>query len=169
MSEKLKSLKDLFEHELKDLYSAETQLTAALPLMVEKANDSKLKKALEDHLRVTEKQKERLEEICEMLEVDPKGEKCKAMEGLIKEAKDMLSSDATPEVLDAGMIASAQRVEHYEIAGYGTLVTFAKRLGHDEVADMLEETLKEEKDADAKLTKIAEGSVNKKAEKSSSK
>lgn len=163
--EKLNSLKDLFEHELQDLYSAESQLIAALPQMAEKANDSKLKKALEDHLKETEKQKERLEEICDMLDVDPKGEKCKAMEGLIKEAKSILETPANPEVLDAAIIASAQRVEHYEIAGYGTLCTYAKSLGHDEVADILEKTLTEEKNADAKLNKIALGNVNKKAEK----
>ncbi|MDQ3393805.1 MAG: ferritin-like domain-containing protein [Bacteroidota bacterium] len=163
--ENFKSLQDLFEHEIKDLYSAEEQLTKALPKMAEKASNQKLKKAFEDHLEETKVQIERLEQVCKKLKIEPTGEKCKAMEGLIKEAKDMLSSEAEPEVMDAGLIAAAQRVEHYEISGYGTASNFAKKLGHTEIASLLEETLKEEKNADAKLNKLAIGSINEKAMK----
>ena len=164
-SDKLKSLKDLFEHEIKDLYSAETQLSSALPKMAEKASDEKLRKAFESHLEETKKQKERLEKIGEICNISVKGEKCEAMAGLIKEGEQMLKMDAEGDVKDAGLIAAAQRVEHYEIAGYGTAHHYAKRLGLDEAANLLEETLKEEKSADEKLNKIAIDSVNEKAQK----
>ncbi len=164
-SDKLKSLKDLFEHEIKDLYSAETQLSEALPKMAEKASDSKLKKAFESHLEETKKQKERIEKIGEICNISVKGEKCEAMAGLIKEGEEMLKMDAESDVKDAGLIAAAQRVEHYEMAGYGTAHHYAKRLGLDEVAGLLEETLNEEKAADEKLNKIAIDSVNEKAQK----
>ncbi|MDQ3536629.1 MAG: ferritin-like domain-containing protein [Bacteroidota bacterium] len=163
--ENLKSLQDLFEHEIKDLYNAEEQLTKALPKMAEKASNQKLKKAFEDHLEETKHQIERLQEVCNKLKIEPTGEKCKAMEGLIKEAKDMLGSEADPDVMDAGLIAAAQRVEHYEIAGYGTAANYAKKLGHNEIVSLLEETLKEEKKTDAKLNKLAVDSINEKAMK----
>ena len=164
-SEKLNSLKDLFEHEIKDLYSAESQLTDALPKMAEKASSPQLRQAFETHLEETKQQRDRLERIGDICGFSVKGEKCQAMEGLIKEGKHMLEMKGDDEVRDAGLIASAQRVEHYEMAGYGTARTYAQRLGLNEVADLLEQTLNEEKRTDAKLNDIAIGSVNQKAQK----
>ncbi|UII31392.1 ferritin-like domain-containing protein [Fulvivirga ulvae] len=165
MANKLNNLEDLFKHELKDLYSAETQILDALPKMVEKASNPDLKKAFEHHLEETKNQKQRLEEVCKKLEMDPKGETCKAMQGIIKEAQDMLKEDADPEVMDAALIAEAQRVEHYEIAGYGTVCTFAERLGYTDIKNKLAETLDEEKNADQKLSTVSKN-VNAKAEAS---
>lgn len=159
----MKDLKELFEHQLKDLYSAETQLIKALPKMAKNANDKKLKEAFENHLEETKEQKERLAEICKELGIKPTGETCKAMKGLIEEAEDFLKEDASAEVRDAGLIADAQRVEHYEIAGYGTVVRYAKELGHKDIAKKLQKTLDEEYNADNKLDKLAEGRLNKKA------
>ncbi len=159
----MKTLEDLFKHQLKDLYSAESQLVVALPKMVKNASDSKLKQAFEDHLNVTKEQKSRLEEICKELDFSPKGETCKAMEGLIKEAESFIEEAEDDEVMDAGLIAEAQRVEHYEISGYGTAVRYAKELGHSEVAEKLQTTLDEEYDADNALDKLAENRLNKKA------
>lgn len=164
-SNKLNSLKDLFEHEIRDLYSAETQLTNALPKMAEKASDQKLKDAFQSHLEETKKQKERLEKVGEICNIDLKGEKCEAMAGLIREGEEMLKIDAEGDVRDAGLIGAAQRVEHYEIAGYGTARHYAKRLGLDDAVNLLEETLKEEKSADEKLNSIAINAVNEKAQK----
>ncbi len=159
----MKDLKDLFEHQLKDLYSAESQLTKALPKMVKNAHDKKLKEAFESHLEETKEHKERLAEICKELGIKPTGETCKAMKGLIEEAEDFLKEEASDEVRDAGLIADAQRVEHYEISGYGTVVRYAKELGHKEIAAKLQKTLDEEYNADNKLDKLAEGRLNKKA------
>lgn len=159
----MKNLEDLFEHQLKDLYSAESQLVKALPKMAEAASDSKLKKAFESHLKETENHLKRLEEVCENLDIKPTGEKCKAMEGLIKEAESMIKEDAEKEVKDAGLIAEAQRVEHYEISGYGTVVRYAKELGHKEIAKKLQLTLDEEHKADENLNTLAEGRLNEKA------
>lgn len=159
----MKDLKELFEHQLKDLYSAESQLIKALPKMAKNANDKKLKDAFEAHLEETKEHKERLNEICKELGIKPTGETCKAMKGLIEEAEDFLKEDASEEVRDAGLIADAQRVEHYEISGYGTLVRYAKELGHKDIAKKLQKTLDEEYDADNKLDKLAEGRLNKKA------
>lgn len=131
--------------------------------MAKKANDEKLKKAFEDHLDATKQHKERLAEICKELGIKPTGETCKAMKGLIEEAEDFIKEDASDEVRDAGLIADAQRVEHYEISGYGTLVRYAKELGHKDIAAKLQKTLDEEYDADNKLDKLAEGRLNKKA------
>lgn len=164
MANKMNSLKDLFIHELQDLYSAETQLTEALPKMAEKAGDSKLRNAFESHLEETKKQKERLEKIAKMMDIEIKGETCQAMKGLIKEGEEMLKLDADKEVRDAGLIAAAQRVEHYEMAGYGTARHYAKRLGLNDAVSLLEETLNEEKSADEKLNNIAISSVNEKAQ-----
>jgi ferritin-like metal-binding protein YciE len=164
MANKLKSLEDLFHHQLRDLYSAEKQLIDALPEMSKKASNNQLKTALEDHLKETKHQKERLENVFNKLGVSPEGETCKAMQGLIKEAKDFLQHDADSDVRDAGIIADAQRVEHYEISGYGTVCTYAEKLGYDEVKDILAETLDEEKNADSKLNDIAKSTVNEKAE-----
>ncbi|WP_298527221.1 ferritin-like domain-containing protein [uncultured Christiangramia sp.] len=159
----MKNLKDLFEHQLKDLYSAETQLLKALPKMAENATDAKLKKAFEAHLEETREHQQRLEEVCKELEIKPTGETCKAMKGLIAEAEAFLKEDAEKEVRDAGLIADAQRVEHYEISGYGTVVRYAKELGYDSIAKKLQKTLDEEYKADEKLDKLAESRLNKKA------
>lgn len=159
----MKTLEDLFEHQLQDLYSAENQLIKALPEMAKNANDSKLKEAFEHHLEETKEQKERLESICKTLKISPDGEKCKAMEGLIKEAKSFIEKAAAEEVMDAGLVSEAQRVEHYEIAGYGTAVRYAKELGHKDIAQTLQTTLDEEYDADNTLDKLAEKWLNRKA------
>lgn len=159
----MKKLEDLFEHQLKDLYSAEEQLIEALPEMVKNAKDSKLKKAFENHLEETKQHKKRLEEISKELGFSPSGEKCLAMEGLIKEAKNFIKEDADEDVKNAGMIAEAQRIEHYEISAYGTAVRYAKELGHDKLAKKLHDTLDEEYEADEKLNTLAEDRLNKKA------
>jgi ferritin-like metal-binding protein YciE len=159
----MKTLEDLFEHQLKDLYSAEKQLVPALKEMSEKANNDRLKEAFEDHLEETRDQIERLESICRVLNISPGGETCKAMEGLIREAKDFIKEAGDDEVMDAGLIAEAQRVEHYEIAGYGTAVRYAKELGHNNIAEQLQVTLDEEYDADNLLDKLAEKRLNRKA------
>lgn len=159
----MKKLEDLFEHQLKDLYSAETQLINALPKMMKNAHDMDLKKAFEGHLEETKDHKKRLEKICKKLDINPDGEKCKAMEGLIKEADGFIKEDADKDVKDAGLIAEAQRVEHYEISGYGTAVRYAQELGHDDIAGILKETLDEEYGADNKLNDMAENRLNRKA------
>ena len=158
----MKDLKALFEHQLQDLYSAEDQLTKALPKMVENATDSKLKKAFADHLEETKEHKTRLEEICKELKIKPNAETCKAMKGLVTEASEFMKEVKEDDVRDAGMIAEAQRVEHYEISGYGTAVRYAKELGLDDIAKKLKKTLDEEYGADDLLTKIAESRLNRK-------
>ncbi len=159
----MKNLEELFEHQLQDLYSAEDQLTEALPKMAKNATHPKLKKAFEDHLEETKQHKKRLEEICDELGIDPKGETCKAMKGLIKEAEDFIKEVKDDDVKDAGMIADAQRVEHYEISGYGTVVRYAKELGHNKIAKKLQKTLDQEYKADEILNKLAESRLNKEA------
>ena len=161
---KMRTLSDLLIHELKDLYSAEKQLTKALPKLVKAATHEELKKALANHLEETERQVERLDEIFGQLDASPRGPKCAAMEGLVEEGKKILEEEMDDDVRDAAIIAAAQRVEHYEIAGYGCARTFAQQLGHDKVAELLQETLDEEKAADEKLTEIALQSVNEAAE-----
>lgn len=163
MSLKIKDLHTLLVHELKDLYSAENQILDALPKMVEAANASELVEAFEAHLKETKEHKARLEKIFESLEFSPTGEHCNGIEGLLEEGEEMIDKDAPDDVKDAGLIASAQRVEHYEMAGYGCARTFARLLGLDDIADTLQTTLDEEGDADAKLTRIAEASINRKA------
>lgn len=160
----LKTLNDLFVHQLKDLYGAEQQLLKAMPKMQEMTSSNELKQAFTQHMQETKNQVTRLESVFESLGMDPEAEKCKAMEGLLKEAEDFMSQNADKEVMDAGLIASAQRVEHYEIAGYGTACTYAKYLGHTEAFNLLKETLSEEKKTDELLTQIAESSINIKAE-----
>lgn len=162
--EELKTLEDLFYNQLRDLYSAEKQLIKALPEMAEKASSNELRNAFNEHLEETKKQKERIETVCNKLGIKPEGETCKAMEGLIRESKELMKHDADPAVMDAGLIADAQRVEHYEIAGYGTVCQFAEQLGYNEIKNILGDTLEEEKSADSKLMNIAKSSVNKKAE-----
>lgn len=159
----MKNLEELFEHQLQDLYSAEDQLTKALPKMAENASDAKLKKAFEDHLKETKEHKKRLEEICKELDIDPDKETCKAMKGLIKEAEDFIKEVKDKDVKNAGLIAEAQRVEHYEISGYGTAVRYAKELGHTEIAKKLQKTLDEEYKADQLLDDLAEKRLNEKA------
>ena len=159
----MKTLQDLFEHEIKDLYSAEKQLIEALPKMVKAASDKKLVTVFSDHLKETKNQFEVIHSICEALEINPTSTKCKAMEGLIKEAEGMIEEDAAADVKDAGLIACAQRVEHYEISGYGTAVRFAKELGHNKIAEKLQETLNQEYNADGLLDKIAKSRINQKA------
>lgn len=157
---KLDSLQTLYIEELKDLYNAESQLVKALPKMAKKASSPELKTALTEHLEVTKTQIGRLDEIFEKLGKNPKGKTCKAMKGLIEEASEILEEDGDESVLDAALIASAQRVEHYEMAGYGTVRTFATILGEDEAAELLQETLDEEGEADHRLTSLAEEIVN---------
>jgi ferritin-like metal-binding protein YciE len=161
---KLKSLQDLYVSELKDLYSAENQLLKALPKMAKAASAPELKKAFATHLEETRGQVERLETIFEELEASPKGKKCKAMEGLVEEGSEMIEEDAEPAVKDAGLIAAAQKVEHYEMAGYGTVRTFAELLGYDKAAKLLQETLDEEAATDEKLTELANSVINVEAE-----
>jgi ferritin-like metal-binding protein YciE len=159
----MKTLKDLFEHQLKDLYNAEVQLINALPKIISKSSDSKLKKAFEVHLEETKGQKKRLQDICEELEISPTGETCKAMKGLISETESFIEEVKDAEVMDAGLVAGAQRIEHYEIAGYGTAVRYAKELGYNNIASKLQESLDEEYDANHNLNKLAESRLNRKA------
>ncbi|MBN8710870.1 MAG: hypothetical protein BGO12_14770 [Verrucomicrobia bacterium 61-8] len=154
------NLNELFINELRDLYSAESQLIQALPKMAEAACDPRLKSAFESHLRETEEQARRLEEIFSGLGEKPTGETCKAMEGLVKESSEYVKAGGNPDVRDAGLIGAAQRVEHYEMAGYGTARALASRLGLSDIAQVLQKTLDEEAAADFKLTEIAEGEVN---------
>lgn len=159
----MKTLEDLFKHQIKDLFSAETQLIMALPYMADKVHNEKLVKAFKVHLEETKKQKSRLETICREINISPSGKKCLAIKDIIKEAKKFMKQAANNEVLDAGIIAKAQRIEHYEISGYGTAVRYAKELGHEAIAEKLQETLNEEYDADNVLSEIAENRVNRKA------
>ena len=157
---KLQTLQDLLHHELKDLYSAENQLVKALPKMAKAAKNAELTAGFEEHLEQTKGHAERLEKIAEALGVKLGGHKCKAMEGLIEEGSELIAEDAEDSVRDAGLIGAAQRVEHYEIAGYGTAKALAEKLGHEDVAGLLDLTLQEEKETDAKLTALAESAVN---------
>ena len=160
----LETLKDLYVEELKDLYSAENQILKALPQMIKKASHTSLKRAFTTHERQTRQQVKRLERICKQLGVSPKGKKCEGMEGLIEEAKSLIKEKPDADVLDAGLIAAAQHVEHYEMAGYGCVRTYARALGYPDQADLLQQTLDEEGDTDKLLTAIAESRVNVDAE-----
>lgn len=184
-------LKDLLRHEIKDLYSVEEQIIEAMPQMIEKANNPQLKQGLERHLRITEEQLKRLDQVKELMdqdhheiqerknsglfarlmrrhsqenESDSGEEKCLGMEGIIKESKKMLAEEMEPSVLDAAIIACAQKIEHYEICGYGTARAYARELNLDKIAELLEQTLNEENEADDRLTDMAVGKVNKEAE-----
>ena len=153
---KLENLHSLFVEELQDLYSAEQQIIEALPDLIEEASSPDLKSALQQHLEETRGQVRRLDQIFSQIpKVDKEGKTCKGMKGILKDNQDLLDTDAEPEVLDAGMIAGAQRVEHYEIAGYGTVRTYAELLGRRDWAQLLEQTLQEEKQADQKLNGLA--------------
>ena len=167
------SLKDLYVEELKDLYNAENQLLKALPRLAKKASSPDLKAAFEEHLGQTEGQVNRLEKIFKGLGEKPTGKTCKAMKGLVEEGKEIIEEDGDESVLDAALIGAAQKVEHYEIASYGTARTFASMLGEEDAMELLQETLDEEAATDKKLTALAESLVNPEAnqaeEKSSSK
>jgi len=156
----LDSLQKLYIHELKDLHSAEKQLVDALPKMVAAASNKDLKQALKEHLAATRRQVQRLDKIFARVDFSPRGHKCKGMEGLIKEGASLLKEDSEPDVLDAAIIAAAQRVEHYEMAGYGVARTYAEKLGDYKAADLLQESLEEEAQADRHLSRIAERTVN---------
>lgn len=164
MASKMQTLDDLYMDLLKDLYSAEKQLVKALPKMAKNAEAPDLQKAFQEHLKQTEGQVERIERIFSDLGGSPRGKKCVGMEGLIEEGNELLQEDVEPDVLDAGLIAAAQKVEHYEIAGYGTARAWAQRLGYDEAARLLQQTLEEESKANEKLTQIAESHVNMEAQ-----
>jgi ferritin-like metal-binding protein YciE len=173
--ENMNQLRDLLKHEIKDLYSAEEQIIEALPKMIEKANNKQLKKTLQQHLDITEQQKDRLDEVLErlgevgeeensgILGVFKSGDKCLAMEGIIKEGQKLMKEDMSPEVSDAAIIAAAQKVEHYEISSYGTARAYAQELNLREVQHLLKQTLDEEYEADDLLTELAESRVNEKA------
>jgi len=156
----LNTLRDLYIDELKDLWSAEKQLVKALPKMAKAANDPELSKAFMTHLRQTEQQVKRLEQVFEDLGESPRGKKCVGMEGLIEEGQELIKERPDPDVLDAGLISKAQHIEHYEIAGYGTVRTYAQLLGADRQAQLLQQTLDEEGQTDKLLTQLAEGSIN---------
>ena len=156
----MESLQELFVDELRDLYSAENQLLKAMPRMAKKAKHPELRKAIETHMQETQGQVERLNQVFEMLEVKSKGKKCLAMEGLLNEAKEHMQEKMAPDVMDAALIGMSQKIEHYEIAGYGTARTYAKLLGNKDVTRLLQQTLDEEGKTDKLLSKLAESSIN---------
>ena len=159
----MKTMEDMFHNLLQDVYYAEKQLTKALPQMAKQAQDPDLKKAFNDHLKETEGHVGRLEKAFEMIDKTPRGKKCDAILGIIAEGKETMEEAVDTPMLDAGLIASGQAAEHYEIARYGTLCTWAKLLDKPQIARLLHQTLEEEKKADVLLTKIAERSVNEQA------
>jgi len=160
----LNTLKDLYLDELKDVYDAENQIVKALPKMAKEATNEELRAAIEQHIDQTQTQIERLEQIFEDLGEKAKGQKCEATRGLIEEAKRMMEDSEDDDVRDAAIIAAAQKIEHYEIATYGTLRTYAELMGYDEQAELLQETLDEEKETDENLTELAVGCINLDAE-----
>ncbi len=162
---KFNSLHDLYVAELKDLYNGEQQLIKALPKMAESASSPELRRAFEEHLEQTRRHADRLEQIFQKLDESPKGQKCKGLEGIIDEGEDMMdmTEDAPPAVCDAALIGAAQRVEHYEISAYGTARTYARRLGFEDHAQLLNETLQEEGETDKRLTSLAESYINEEA------
>ena len=159
-SKDIKSMDDLFVHTLKDIYYAESQITKALPQMMEKASNQQLKQGFEQHLRETEGHIRNLEQVFQMMNMEPKGVDCPAIDGIIEESKEVAGDVDDPKVLDAALIAAAQAVEHYEITRYGTLITWAQELGKNECADILKRNLAEEKATDQKLTELAESRIN---------
>lgn len=160
----IKTFDDLFVHTLQDIYYAEHQITKALPTMIGKATDPELKAGFETHLQETEGQVRRLEQVFSILGLEPKETTCPAINGIVKEANEIIGETDDKQVLDAALTAAAQAVEHYEIARYGTLIAWAKQLGRNDVANLLAETLAEEKATDEKLTRMAESKVNRAAE-----
>lgn len=163
LSKPIKTLDDLFVHTLQDIYYAENQIAKSLPKMIKKATDPQLKQGFETHLAETQNQIKRLEQVFQMHGQPVKGVTCAAMDGILEEATETMSDVADNEVLDAAMLSSAQAIEHYEITRYGTLIAFARQLGRQDCASVLEETLQEEKATDQKLTALAESRVNRKA------
>lgn len=161
---KIQSLQDLMLDVMKDTYDAEHQITQALPQMAEAASSRELKQAFEQHLRQTEKQIQQLEQAFEMIGQRPSRKACEAMKGLVKEGQQLIEEGGEKEVLDAGLIAAAQKVEHYEIAAYGTLRTWAQQLGMDDAAKIFDKIAQEEGDTDQKLTKLAETKINQRAQ-----
>lgn len=157
---RLESLHELFVTELRDTYDAENQLIKALPKMVDKANYPELKNAITEHLEQTRNQAQRLEEIFESLGEKVKGQKCQGMKGILEEGEDLAGENGDPAAIDAGIIGSAQKVEHYEIASYGSLCTWAEMMGHQRELQLLRQTLQEEKEADQKLTQLAQRLIN---------
>lgn len=160
---KLNSLEDVFKDQLMDMHSAEQQLASALPKMAEKASSKELREALEKHLETTKEQLDRLGQIGTEMGMDLKGKTCEAMKGLIKEGEHILKEGGSGEALDAAIIAAAQKIEHYEIASYGSVCTYAEELGHKNALKLLKQTLSEEEKTDEQLTKIAESGVNQRA------
>ena len=156
----LNTLKDLYIHELKDLFSAEQQLVKALPKMAKAASNKELASGFQEHLEQTKGHAQRLEHILSSHNATTRGPKCKGMEGIVAEGAEMIEEEADDEVKDAGLIAAAQRVEHYEMAGYGTARTYAKLLGDREGAKLLQTTLEEEKQTDQKLSALADSAIN---------
>ncbi len=161
---KLASLRDLYIEELKDIYSAETQIVAGLPKMADKAASPDLKTAFTEHLAQTRSQVQRLEQIFDRLGEKPTGKLCKGMHGILDEAKELMTEDAEDLVMDAGLISQAQHVEHYEMAGYGSVIAYARLLGEQEAVQLLETTLNEEKQADSKLSALANQHINRDAQ-----
>ena len=160
---KLQSLQDLFVKELKDIYNAEQQLVKGLPKMAKATSHPELQQAFTEHLEQTRGHVERLQQVFELMNMSARGVRCKGMEGLIEEGKEILEDGEDDSTLDAGLIASAQKVEHYEIASYGSMRTYAEMLGYHEAAQLLQQTLEEEKETDRKLSELAEGLVNRDA------
>ena len=161
MTTEIESVRDLYIDHLKDLYSAENQITKALPKVIKKVTSPELKKGLEDHLKETMKQVERLDRIFESLEKSPRGKKCVGMEGVLEEGKEAMAEKmSSPDLMDAALIGGCQKVEHYEISAYGTVRAFAELLGENEAVDLLTQTLEEEKAADAKLTELGMNIIN---------
>lgn len=160
----MKDLRALFKEQIQDLYSGEKQIIGALPRMIDRARDGELRSALEEHLEITEEQKDRLERLAKDQGFEPDNGTCRGMEGILEEGDELVGEEAEDEdVRDAAIIAAAQRVEHYEIAAYGTARTYARMLGLEDVASTLQETLEEEANADERLTRIAESQVNRAA------
>lgn len=157
---KLNSLEDLYMEKLQDVYDAEQQIVKALPKMAKAATAPELKQSFEMHMQQSQDQAARIEQIFEQIGSKAKGKPCKAMQGIIAEGEELMSKGGDPSVMDAGLIAAAQKVEHYEIAGYGTLRTWANLLGHQEAASLLQQTLNEEEQTDKKLTQLAEKIIN---------
>jgi ferritin-like metal-binding protein YciE len=163
MAKQLKSLDDLLVHELQDIYHAEGQIIKALPKMIKAANHPELRAAFQEHLQQTEGQVERLERVFELLGVPAKARKCEGMAGIIAEGQKVVDEPASPDVLDAALIAAAQKVEHYEIASYGCVATYAEMLGYDQVHELLGQNLDEEESTDEKLSDLAESVINEEA------
>lgn len=164
-SKDIKNLDDLFMHGLQDLYYAENEILEALPDMIEKATNPQLRAGFEKHLSETEGQVHRLRQVFELMDADPKGEKCPAIDGILKEGKDLIGEVEDEDVMNVGLVAAAQAVEHYEITRYGALIAWATELGRTDVVPLLKANLNEEKATDAKLTALAEGRINPQAEK----